>query len=170
MKTTLFASVSIDGFIANTDGIPMFPPTAWEDWCALVNEVGSCIAGRVSVEQLKGQEMAAILKPEHKIVLSSNDVDFTGDGWKHARSPAAALGMLEQAGAHEAIVGGGRAIYHAFMREGLVDEVVLDVQPVAFGTGVPLLGGELDPAWLKLIDTKPMRSDALRLRYQVLRG
>jgi len=170
MKTTLFASVSVDGFIANTDGIPMFPPTAWEDWCALVNEVGSCIAGRVSVEQLKGQEMAAVLKPEHKIVLSSTDIDFTDAGWQHARSPAAALGMLEHAGVQEAIVGGGRAIYHAFLRDGLVDEIVLDVQPVAFGTGVALFGGELEPAWLQLIDSTPMRGDAVRLRYRVLRN
>ncbi len=170
MKTTLFASVSIDGFIANTDGIPMFPPSAWPDWCALVNEAGSCIAGRASVEQLKGQEMAAILKPEHKIVLSSQDIDFTDAGWQHARSPAAALAMLEQAGVQEAIVGGGRTVYHAFMGAGLVDEVVIDLQPVAFGTGVPLFGGEMDPAWLEPIGSEPINGGALRMRYRVLRS
>ncbi|OAB61222.1 hypothetical protein AY599_28310 [Leptolyngbya valderiana BDU 20041] len=170
MKTTLFASVSIDGFIANQNGIPMFPPTAWEDWCALVNRVGTCIAGRTSVEQLRGQEMANILKPEHRIVLSSQDIDFTGDGWQSVKSPAAALAMLEEAGAPEAIVGGGRSVYHAFMREGLADEIVLDLQPVAFGTGVPLFSGPLDMAMLGLIDSTPINGDALRLRYRVLGG
>jgi len=39
VKTTLFASVSIDGLIANQDGIPLFPEGAWADWCALVWEL-----------------------------------------------------------------------------------------------------------------------------------
>ncbi len=170
MKVTLFASISTDGFIANADGIPMFPPTSWTDWCALVNEVGSCIAGRASVEQLKGQEMASILNPQHKLVLSSQDIDFTDAGWKLARSPAGALSMLEQAGVEEAIIGGGRAIYHSFVREGLIDEVVLDLQPVAFGTGTPLFGGELEPVMLKLIESKPLNDVAIRLRYRLPRG
>lgn len=169
MKTTLFFSISIDGFIANSDGIPMFPPPAWEDWCALVNEVGNCIAGRASVEQLKDDEMAAILNPEHKIVLSSQDIDYTDAGWKLAKSPAEALAMLEEAGVEEAIVGGGRAVYHAFLREGLVDEVVMDLQPVVFGTGVPVFGGELDMTLLKLIESKPLNDSAIRFRYSVLR-
>lgn len=170
MRTTLFASVSIDGFIANSDGIPMFPEHAWADWCALVNEVGACIAGRASVEQLAGQEMAAILKPEHKIVVSTRDVDFTGDGWQRAASPRDALAMLERAGAKHAIIGGGRTIYHACMRDGLVDEVVLDLQPIAFGTGVPLFGGELDPTMLTLVDASPLHEGAMRMRYQVVRA
>ena len=168
MNTTLFASVSVDGFIANRDGIPMFPQGAWEDWCALVNETGSCIAGRASVEQLAGQEIAEILKPAHKIVLSSRDVDFTSAGWQRAGSPEEALAMLERAGVEHAIVGGGRTIYHAFMRDGLVDEVVIDLQPVAFGTGVPLFGGAMDPTMLTLVESTPLGEDAIRLRYRVL--
>ena len=38
MKTTLFLSVSIDGLIADKEGIPLFPNGAWEDWCSLVND------------------------------------------------------------------------------------------------------------------------------------
>ena len=170
MKTTLFFSVSIDGFIANKDGVPMFPPPAWEEWCALVNQAGSCIAGRASVEQLKDDEMSAILTPRHKIVLSSQDIDFADAGWKLAKSPSEALAMLEAAGVEEAIVGGGRAIYHAFMREGLCDEIVVDLQPVVFGTGVPVFGGELDMTILKLVESKPLNDDAVRMRYRVLRG
>ena len=47
--------------------------------------------------------------------------------------------------------------------------VNLDLQPVAFGTGVPVFGGELDMTLLKLIDSKPLNDNALRMRYQVVR-
>ncbi len=167
VKTTLFLSGSVDGFIANKDGIPLFPQGAWEDWCSLVNEADNVIAGRSSIEQLQGDEMASVLNPKHKIVLSSQDIDFADSGWQHARSPSEALEILEQAGVEEAIVGGGRAVYHSFMREQLVDHVVIDLQPIAFGVGVPVFGNELPPTRLKLLESQPLNDDALRLRYQV---
>ncbi len=138
MKKTLFLSTSIDGLISDSNGIPMFPENAWQDWCSLVNETGNVIAGRSSFEQLKDDETAAFLKPTHKIVLSTRNLDVGETGWQHASSPQAALKILEDAGVEEAIIGGGRAVAHAFMREGLVDEVVIDLQPVAFGTGTGL--------------------------------
>jgi dihydrofolate reductase len=168
MKTTLFLSVSIDGLISDKDGIPLFPEGAWEDWCALVNEANNVIAGRRSFEQLKNDEMASALNPKHKIVLSSKDIDLGNSGWQHARSPAEALQILKDTGVDEAIVGGGRAVAYSFMREQLIDNIVIDLQPVAFGVGTPVLGGELSLTRLRLINSRPLNENTLRLRYQVL--
>ncbi|MCB1800569.1 MAG: dihydrofolate reductase family protein [Gammaproteobacteria bacterium] len=169
MKTTLFLSVSIDGLIADTNRIPNFPQGAWEDWCALVNAADNVIAGRSSFEQLQDDAMASVLHPQHRIVLSSRDIDPGDSGWQHARSPKEALAMLESVGVDEAIIGGGRAVAHSFMRDGLVDEVVIDLQPVAFGTGVPMFGDAMDPAHLELLDSHALNDNVLRLRYRVLR-
>ena len=169
MKTTLFLSVSIDGLIADKNGIPFFPEGAWEDWCAFVNEAGNVIAGRSSFEQLQDDAMATALHPTHRIVLSSRDMDLAGSDWQHAKSPKQALEMLESQGVQEAIIGGGRAVAHAFMKERLVDFIVIDLQPVAFGTGTPVFGEEVGAPQLKLLDSRPLNADAIRLRYQVLR-
>ncbi len=169
MNTTLFLSVSIDGFIADKQGIPLFPEGAWEDWCALVNATGNVIAGRSSFEQLQGDPMGAALHPRHKIVLSTQDIDTADSGWTQAGSPAEALKILEDAGVEEAMIGGGRAIACSFMREQLVDHIVVDLQPVAFGTGVPVFGDDVEVSALKLLESQPLNEDAIRLRYQVLR-
>lgn len=169
MKKTLFLSVSIDGFISDSNGIPMFPENAWKDWCSLVNETGNVIAGRSSFEQLQGDESGAFLKPRHKIVLSTGELDVAETGWQQAKSPEEALKILEEAGVKEAIIGGGRAVAHAFMRRGLVDEIVIDLQPVAFGTGTPVFGDQLGLVPLELLETRPLNGGALRLRYRVLR-
>ena len=170
MRKTLFLSVSIDGMIADKQGIPLFPEGAWEDWCSLVNDTGNVIAGRSSFEQVNNPEMAAALHPKHKVVLSSKDLDLADSGWQQAKSPKEALKLLEEAGVEEAIIGGGRAVAHSFMREQLVDHIVIDLQPVAFGSGTPVFGDELDVAHLKLLESKPLNENALRLRYQVLRN
>lgn len=169
MKTTLFLSVSIDGLIANKDGIPLFPDGAWEDWCSFVNDAGNVIAGRNSFEQLKNDEMASQLNPKHKILLSSREIDLAGFGWQHAKSPSEALEILKNAGVDEAIIGGGRAVAHSFMREQLVDYIVIDLQPVAFGAGTPMFGDVLEMVQLKLLESHLLNENALRLRYKVLR-
>ncbi len=169
MKTTLFLSISLDGMISDKHGIPLFPEGAWQDWCSLVNEAGNVIAGRSSFEQLKNDEMASALHPEHRIVLSTRDIEISGTGWQHAKSPSEALEILKSVGVKEAIVGGGRAVAHAFMREQLIDNVVVDLQPVVFGVGTPMFGEELELVNLRLLETHPLNEGALRLRYQVLR-
>ncbi len=168
MRTTLFLSVSIDGLIADKEGIPRFPDGAWEDWCSLVNDADNVIAGRSSYDQLKNDDMASVLHPTHKIVLSSRDVELAGSSWQHAKTPSEALEMLENKGVEEAIIGGGRAVAHSFMREHLVDYIVIDLQPVAFGIGTPMFGDAIALPRLKLLNSQPLNDDALRLRYQVL--
>jgi len=170
VKTTLFLSVSIDGLIADKEGIPLFPDGAWEDWCSLVNDADNVIAGRSSYEQLKNDDMASELHPTHKIVLSSRDIELGDSSWQHAKSPSEALEILKNAGVDEAIIGGGRAVAHSFMSEHLVDYIVIDLQPVAFGVGTPVFGGVIDIPRLKLLNYHPLNDDALRLRYQVLHG
>lgn len=169
MKTTLFLSVSIDGFIADKEGIPFFPDGAWEDWCDLVNDANNVIAGRSSYEQLKGDQSASILNPKHKIVLSSRDIELVDSSWQHAKSPVEALEILQNLNVDEAIVGGGRAVAYSFVREGLVDFIVIDLQPVAFGVGTPVFGDVLDKLELKLVNSSSLNDNAIRLRYQVLR-
>ena len=169
MKTTLFLSVSIDGYIADKDGIPYFPEGAWEDWCSLVNDANNVIAGRSSYEQLINDESASALNPKHKIVLSSRDLELVDTSWQHAKSPSEALEILRNIGIDEAIIGGGRALAYSFIRERLVDFIVIDLQPVAFGVGTPVFGGALDTLKLKLLDSHSLNDNAIRLRYQVLR-
>ena len=144
MITTLFLSVSIDGLIADKEGIPLFPDGAWEDWCSLVNDADNVIAGRSSYERLKNDDMASVLHPTHKIVLSSRDIELNNSSWRHAKSPSEALEMLKNNGVEEAIIGGGRAVAHSFIRAQLVDYIIIDLQPVAFGVGTPVFGDAMD--------------------------
>ena len=81
--------------------------------------------------------MSASLHPEYKVVLSSKELDLANTGWQQAKSPGEALKILKNARVEEAIIGGGRTVAHAFMHEGLVDHIVIDLQPVAFGEGIP---------------------------------
>ena len=79
-----------------------------------------------------------------------------------------ALAILESKGADEAIIGGGRTIVNAFIREGLVDLIIIDLQPVAFGSGIQVFGDFLGRLDLKLLEKTSLNENAIRLKYQVL--
>jgi dihydrofolate reductase len=57
--------------------------------------------------------------------------------------PAQLLAELAAQGTKEVAIAGGASIYHQFLAAGLVDEVILTVEPVLFGAGVRLLPNEI---------------------------
>jgi riboflavin biosynthesis pyrimidine reductase len=68
----------------------------------------------------------------------------------------------------EVIIGGGPDLCQRFIREGLVDFIIIDLQPVAFGNGTQIFGDFLGRLDLKLLETSKLNENAIRLKYQVV--
>ena len=166
MTTTLFLCVSLDGFIATSDGTSAWPDGAWADWCGYCTNSNSLIVGRVSYSGLVQHDLSDVLYPEHKIVISSQELALT-EGWVQFQTPREAIEYLSSYNVKNIVVGGGREIGTAFLRDSLIDEIVLDVQPVCFGTGVSLLGELQKPIQLELISRKDLGHDAIRTHYKI---
>ena len=111
-------------------------------------------------------DFSEILYPEYKVVISSQDLDLA-DSWLHFRNPRQAVDYLESRNLENIVVGGGRDLGLAFLRENLIDEIVLDVQPVLFGTGTHLLGELEKPIQLQLISKIDLGHDAIRIHYRI---
>jgi dihydrofolate reductase len=62
---------------------------------------------------------------------------------------------------------GGADLAGALIAEGLVDEIVLKLNPVVFGTGIPLFSGAIKQTDLELIDSKVYGNGVVLLRYRV---
>jgi dihydrofolate reductase len=60
------------------------------------------------------------------------------------KKPGEILSLLEARGHTEAVIIGGTATVDAFMKAGLVHELILVVEPVLFGKDLPLLKQDLD--------------------------
>lgn len=64
---------------------------------------------------------------------------------------------------------GGADLAAALLSEGLVDEIVLKLNPVVFGAGIPLFRGPIAQTALELAGTRAYDSGVLLLRYRVKR-
>jgi dihydrofolate reductase len=78
------------------------------------------------------------------------------------------VGHFKSCDVKNILVGGGRDLGTAFLSDGLIDEIVLDVQPVCFGTGVKLLGNLKSPIELEHTSRLDLGHDAIRMHYKII--
>ena len=88
-------------------------------------------------------------------LVSDNIVDFVRD--------------LKTGTGKDIYLCGGSDLATSLFKENLVDEIILKLNPVVFGTGLPLFSETLKQGALELIDSKVYASGVVLLHYQVKR-
>mgnify|MGYP001596772175 FL=1 len=85
------------------------------------------------------------------------------------QAPKEVLRMLEQKGFATAFLAGGGQLNSSFIKENLVDEIYLDVEPLIFGKGIKIFAdGNFDKE-LELIESKNLNKNTVQLHYKVLK-
>ena len=82
---------------------------------------------------------------------------------RHLRAPLLDRRHERRQPGGEIIAWGGANFAQSLSRVGLVDEYVLVIQPVAFGTGLPLFAGLPDALRLDLTEAKTFDSTVLHI-------
>ena len=113
-------------------------------------------------------DVSDILYPEHKVVVSSQPLDLA-DTWVQVSSPKQAIDYLNSCNVENIIVGGGRQTGLAFINEGLIDDVLLDIQPILFGNGTPLLGELEKCIQLELVNIEKLADGAFKVHYRIVK-
>ena len=75
-------------------------------------------------------------------------------------------GLKQQAGKAIWLCGGG-ALAGNLMQVGLIDQLIIKLNPVLFGSGIPLFSGNIDMTPLKLTDTRIFGSGQAILFYEL---
>ncbi len=163
-------AMSVNGMIATETGDEDFlSQENWDKFRELTKEFGNFIIGRKTYEAVKGWQSGNSfdeIKAE-KIVIS-RDISFIPDhGYISARSPEDALKRLEEKGFKRALITGGSTTNTLFAKQKLIDEIILNVEPVFIGQGIPLFSfGQFDLP-VKLASLKETGGGIITLRYTV---
>lgn len=173
MKTTLYMAISANGIIATESGNEDFlSHQNWEMFCELAREYGNFIVGRKTYEAVKkwddGYNFDDLVGIE-KIIISQNKVFDLAEGYTLASSPQEALAKLSEKELEKALVTGGAKINSEFAKANLLDEVMLNVEPVLIGKGIPLFAPQDFEIKTKLASVKQSESGILTLKYVVLK-
>ncbi len=170
MRVLLLAAITIDGKIARG-------PHEAVDWSSredkrmfmrVSQESGVLIMGRSTYETLEQplpKRLHVVMTHDPALLASkpSEQVEFTSD------TPAEIVAKLGARGYETAILAGGAATYGSFIAAGMVDELWLTLEPLAFGGGISLLGDGALNLRLRLLHHELLNENSLHLRYAVQR-
>ena len=164
---TLFESISVNGIIARPDDdAGFFTNINWTAFIDVAKEAGAMVWGRRTHEMYGGQAIAD-LQGVRGFVLTSNRKFRVEVGWRVATTPKEAVKLAAEAGSKGLAVVGGSSVNAAFAQAGLIDKVVLNVESVLIGEGIPLFAPTKFDIHLELREIKKLTSTVIQIRYDV---
>ena len=166
MKRILYMASTINGLIAReNDGTDFISKKEWNFYSAMVRKSGALIIGRrtylILTKQPEFKEFEKV-----KIVVISRSLRHTLSPLHLiATSTKASLALLKDF--KEVIVAGGGILNTSFMKNNLIDEIYLDVEPLALGKGIPLFRGQNFETTLQFLGMKKISANEIQLHYKV---
>jgi len=174
MKVQLYMAMSLDGVIALPEGSEEFlSHQNWQTFCEAVAEHRCFVVGRKTFEAVSAWTGPYNFDSFHdvtKIVVSRKNTGMSKPGYNFVSSPEDALRVAQTRGHSSLVVTGGGELNNAFLQRDLVDNLVVNIEPVVVGAGIRLFGDTGTLVRLQFIDTKLLPEGILQVRYAVMRG
>jgi dihydrofolate reductase len=172
MKITAIVATSLDGYITKHDSEgATFTSKADQMYFREVLKSFDCsVMGAATFEASKDM----ILKSPHlerlRVVWTRNPEKYAayeraGRLEFSANDLKSILADLEQRGKQHCAILGGSSVYSECLRQGLLDELWVTLEPLVFGDGKKLATGILDVR-LELLSTEHLAKNTLLLKYK----
>ncbi len=147
-RNSVFIATSLDGFIADKEGgldwlssIPN-PKNIDMGYNEFTNRIDALVMGRVTFETVCGFDVDwPYQKPVFVLSNSLKEIPEThlGKAFLVKGTLTEVLEQIHQKGFHKLYIDGGKTI-QSFLKEDLIDEMILTTIPILLGSGFPLFG------------------------------
>lgn len=172
MNVTLWMAMSLNGIIARKNNEEDFiSHDSWLNWLDALNKSGCVIWGRKTYEIVKSwpKEYFDDIRNIFSITVSANKEFKIDNQFVLADSPEEALHILRKKGFKESVVTGGSKLNSSFAKRNLIDKVILSIEPVVIGEGIPLFNPDVFDLKLKLLKVEKGKGKTLLVHYDVLK-
>lgn len=166
-KVLVYIASSQDGYIAREDGsVDWLPESSESGYDAFYKSIDTVIMGKTTYEQVltfgaypyKGKKSFVFSKNQ---LNSDENAEFVSDVEKFVKDG------FPGAGENIWLVGGAKIIA-SFLKQGIVDEIIITKIPVQIGKGIPLFHNPEDETKLELIKSEKF-GQLVDLHYKVLK-
>jgi dihydrofolate reductase len=184
-KIKLQMQLSLDGFVSGPEGEMDWMVWEWDQTlknyvAGLTNSADTFLMGRVTGEGMavywptvtsnpesKEEEkwMAEKLNNSPKIVFSKTVTHINWTNVRVANDIIEEVRELKKEPGKDILIYGGAGIVSSFIRENLIDEYHLFINPVIIGKGKPIFSNTMQTMPLKLVDTIKSNTGIIILQY-----
>lgn len=172
MKVILYMATTPNGMIARkNDDSDFISGTEWKEYLKMIKRCGNVIIGRRTFEICAYDQHIFPFPNALNVVMTKGRIK---NRWPIQvvttnKSPKQVISMLKEKGFAYALLAGGAKLNSSFMKQGLVNEIYLDVIPRMLGGGISLFSDSNFESRLKLIGTRKFSPNIIQLHYKVLR-
>jgi dihydrofolate reductase len=147
---TAYNVISSDGFIAQADGSEDFiPDEVWDDFLELLTEYAVLIIGKNTYDTIQSFDQKLIEDfgnvPIKKIIVTRDESFVPKTDYEKMSSLQDAAAMSPNT-----LLSSGPGLNTAFLKEKLIDRIILNKLPVAIGTGIRQFETDMDPDLIPL--------------------
>lgn len=174
MSNKVYIATSLDGYIADkNDGID------WLDMVPMTDEVQSSfthfmetidalLMGRNTFEMVKS--FGGEWPYTKRVFVASNSMNSIPKGYDDKAelvkgSPTEIVLQLNQKGYKNLYIDGGKTIQN-FLKEDLIDDMIISSIPILLGGGKPLFGELSNPQKFKLVESKVIANLMVQTHYR----
>ena len=168
MKTLLYMAMSVNGCVADHKGHTPWSKDEWKRFKKIVQSCGNIIVGRRTYDIMKKYHEFERIGFPYLIIVSRESASKSKKEGLFVNTPREAVRMVRAAGYKKALIAGGTELNSHFIRHDLVDEIRLDVEPLLFSQGLPLLKAGPFTKKLKLIGLEKYKN-GVALHYKLSR-
>jgi dihydrofolate reductase len=173
----LMMSMSVDGYVVGPHGhagaIP--EPAELKEWkLERIRRAGTHTMGRTTYEEMashwphSSDDYAAPMNEIPKVVFSKSLKEATWPGSTIAGGDTAEeIAALKSQSGGEIIAWGGAEFVQALSRARLIDEYVLVIGPVAYGSGLPMFKDLPEALPLDLVESRTFEPGYVVTRYRL---
>jgi len=161
--------MTANGMIATEKGDAPWSDVIWEGYYKIAKQFKAVILGRKTYELMKeANEFQKIGSPFTVVVSRGSKKADSKTAF--VKSPKDAMKLLKEMKFDKVMIGGGGKLNASFMKENLVDEIILDIEPMIFGKGIELFNDAPDfRSDLQLIKVKKLSDNEIQLHYKVVK-
>jgi dihydrofolate reductase len=176
MRASVYIATSVDGFIARENGSVDWLPTGegvgsedygYQDF---MNSVDALVMGRNTYELVLsfgswpyGEKPIVVLSRQHLEIPESisNTVSVM------SASPSDVIQRLVERGYKHLYIDGGKTI-QGFIREGLIQKIIITKVPILIGSGIPLFGALPHDIRFLHLETLQFDNGLVQSKYEIL--
>ncbi len=166
MKVILYMAQTINGYIARENNETPWSEEEWLNFFKLVKKTKNIVIGKNTYEIMKANDEFSKIGNPFTVVVSKEDF-APNSNFAIVKSPKEAIKLLKEKGFTKVLVGGGGKLNSSFLKENLIDEIYLDIEPSIFGKGIKIFAEADFEARLELIGTKKLSKNEIQLHYKI---
>jgi len=169
VKVILYMAQSVNGLIARKNHDEDFlSHENWKCFQGLAEKYGCFVIGRKTFDIVSNWKEYTFddINAVRIVVSKQKHLDLP-KRYICAKSPKDALNVAKSSGFKKIILTGGSTINSSFIRQNLVDEMILNIEPYILGSGIGLFSDDDFTKRLILKKIIRLRSGIIQLQYTV---